>query len=212
MSRNIKSHFQYSWWKYLAALAAAIVLWNGLFTALAKPEDNEKLTVACFDPKVDVKALQARLETDQKTFTRQPLKKLTVDAYLDYENSSVYFSYALASADVFIFSEDMVTPDENGNVPVTYKALFEPIPMERFSDILGDQSPKLFADGSDVYGVYIRGEGRLADVFGENRACVLFFNPESVNLSRLYGNGNTEDGAALDLVLYLLKMENTNGS
>ncbi len=209
MNQNIKTHLGYNWWKYLAVLVAAIVLWNGLFTALAQPEENEKLTVACFAQNVDVEALQTKLEANKASFTKQLLKELSVEEYLDYANSSMYFSYALASADVFLFSEEMVMPDADGNVPVAYKGLFKPIPMDILSGILGDKvaNLKLFEDDGGVYGVYISYDGLdndFAELYGEGAACILFFNPESVNLKGLYGKGNAEDGAAIDLLLYLL--------
>ncbi len=193
----------------MAVLIAAIVLWNGLFTALAQPEEHEKLTVACFTPAVDVEALQAKIQANKASFTEQPLKEVSVEAYLDYASSSMYFSYALASADVFIFSEDMVTPDAEGNVPVTYKGLFKPIPMDSFSRIFGDATENLrfFSDDSGVYGVYISYDGLVNDfteVCDENSTCILFFNPDSVNLNGLYGKGAPENGAAIDLLRYLL--------
>ncbi len=209
MNQNWKTHFEYYWWKYLAVLIAAIVLWNGLFTALAQPEENEKLTVACFTPDVDIQALRSNLEAHKDSVTEQPLKEVSVEAYLDYASSSMYFSYALASADVFVFSEEMVVPDEQGNVPVTYKGLFKPIPMDTFAEVLGDkaQGLKLFGDDSGIYGVYLNPEGqvnRFTEVCENKTSCILFFNPDSVNLNGLYGKGNTEDGAAIDLLLYLI--------
>ncbi len=210
MNQDLKTHFRYNWWKYLVVLLVAVVLWNGLFTALAQPKDHEKLTVACFASEVNTKALQADLEENRASFTGQPLKKLSVETYLDYANDAMYFSYALASADVFVFSEDMVLSDENGNSPVTYKALFQPIPMDTFSELLGDNlsNLRLFGDDSGIYGVYISGAGqnnRFTQMCDQNTACILFFNPDSVNLNGLYGKGNGEHGGAIDLLLYLLQ-------
>ncbi len=208
--QNWKTHLRHSWWKYLAVLAGAIVLWNGIFTALAQPEENEKLTLACFVETVDLEALERVLEKDRALFTKQPLKTVSVDAYLDYASSSMYFSYALAAADVFLFREDMVTPDDSGNVPVTYKALCQPIPMDAFLAEMGDAGEhlRLFGDESGVYGVYLSGQGqknRFTQACGENTGCILFLNPGSVNLKGLYGKGNAADGAALDLLRYLLE-------
>ncbi len=210
MVQKIKAHFQYNWWKYLAVSVVCIVIWNGLFEALAQPNENEKLTVASFVQGIDAEAMQTKLEANKDNITDQAIKTVSVEEYLDYADSSMYFSYALAAADVFIFSEDMVTPDKDGNVPVTYKGLFKPIPMDKFSEILGERAEglRLFEDNGEIYGIYLTYEAvanNFTEVCEEGISCILFFNPDSVNLNALYGKGNAEDGAAVDLLLYLLE-------
>ncbi len=194
-----KTHFQYNWGWYVAILAAAILLWTSVFSMLEEPADHEKLLVSVFADEVEVELLRTKLDEN-----KGELKKISVDSC---GSANTYIS-VLASAramasDVVIVEERLLQPGESGEAPVPVEGNFYDFDPAVLRALLGREAELYTVEGK-ACGVYLTG-GNFGDLYKGQGRCVLFFCHGSVNTGGLYGTGEEQNRAAIDLLLYLLE-------
>lgn len=211
MKKEVISHLQYSGWKYLAVLLVAVFFWCTIFTALAKPDADEKVSIACFVDQVDTDLLSNRLNADKENITTQKLKEISVESIPSTDPMlSVLFSTRLITSDLFIVSESLLSAGSKSSTAIDPKS-FVPFSQEKLQQLLSGKVDNLQFYYVEEYaiGIYLNNadgtcEGRFGDYYNGSERCVAFFSNESVNLGALYGVGDSENCGALDVLVYLL--------
>lgn len=200
--RRSNGHLQYNWWKYLLVIILPIMLWTSVFDVLAKPKDNERLSILFVGDNFDAVALQRTLEEKIPEMTQQNIKQIKV--VTDYAVGEVYgqkmttYSYEF---DLIIVSQSFMT-DNTGQ-------FFRRLPMD---GLPGYESAKLHMEETEdgysaPFGFVLWQPGvenGFRQFYSGREICYLFFSTESVNLYPLFGGSAEGDNAAvmaLDLLL-----------
>ncbi len=222
MNNGISEHLRENWAKYLAVLAAAILLWGVVFDSLAKPKYNEQVVISFFGDEIDIKGINERLYASRESFTSQPLKNI----YISYEQNDIadlnqILMARMETSDIIIFTEDMLVDKDGGNARVALYAHFRFLGAgdkpELLKNIIGERADSLeyFYD-TDINGVkrpigiYLNGfdgaEGKniFESHYNGKHRCVAVFCQKSVNIGKMFDGGDGTDTAAIDALLYLL--------
>ncbi len=204
MKKSILAHIQYRLPAYIVIIALPIVVWSIVFSILARPKYNEMLTVEYFGKSYDITASGNEIRDSIDDITDCNIKK--IDFRLALSDNGGIFSQVvearLYSSDILIF-EGGIWTDE------ILKSNLMPIPdesMERLSSMLPEDAEFYTIDGA-VYGVILSGNGkvnRFTEHMKADGAAIAVFSNISVNASGIYGVGDRDDSAAIDLICYLL--------
>ncbi len=206
MNKRLSSHFQYGFWIYVVVAVLSIALWCGLFSVIYEPSANEKVSVFMLSDKMDPKILEDHLDSRIGKLTTQEIKEVNVEAtYVKIEDAYTILASRVLSCDILIIPESMLIPDENGNsiIPTNH---FSSLPQEIIGNFAFDEKD-MFYYGDLPFGIYISGGAKetLVDhLYETEERFVLFLSAYSPNMNNLYGKGESGDGAALDILKYVL--------
>lgn len=211
MKKEVTSHIQYSGWKYFAVMLVAIAFWCTIFTALAKPRADEKVSIACFVDQVDIDLLSDQLNAEKEIITTQKLKEISADSILSTDSMlRALLSTRKITSDLLIIGESSLNADPSSSTAIDPKS-FVPFSPEKLQQLLSGKVDNLQFYYVEEYtvGIYLNNadgtsDGRFGDFYNGSERCVVFFSNESVNLSALYGIGESDNSAALDVLVYLL--------
>lgn len=211
MRKEVISHIQYSGWKYFAVLLVAIVFWSTIFTALAQPKADEKVSISCFVDQVDIDLISNELNANKENITTQKLKEISVESILSTDSMlSALLATRKITSDLLIVGESLLSADSTSSTAIDPKS-FVPFSQEKLEQLLAGRVENLqyyYVEGYTV-GIYLNNAdgtsvGRFGDFYNGSERCVAFFSIESVNLGALYDVGNPNNLGALDVLIYLL--------
>ena len=211
MKKEVASHIQYSGWKYLTILLVAIVLWCTIFTVLAQPKADEKVSIACFVDQVDIDLLSNQLNANKENITTQKLKEISAESILSTDSMlSALLSTRKITSDLLIVGESSLSTDSSSSTSIDPKS-FQPFSQEKLRQLLSGKVENLEFYYVEEYtvGIYLNNAdgtsgGRFNDFYNGSERCVAFFSNESVNLGALYDVGESTNCGALDVLVYLL--------
>jgi hypothetical protein len=211
MKKEVTSHIQYSGWKYLAILLLAIALWSTIFTALAQPKSDEKVSIACFVDQVDIDLLSIQLNANKENITTQKLKEISAESILSTDSMlSALLATRKITSDLLIVGESSLSADSTSSTAIDPKS-FVPFSQERLEQLLSGRVENIQFYYVEEYtvGIYLNNadgtsDGRFGDFYNGSERCVVFFSNESVNLGALYDVGESTNCGALDVLVYLL--------
>ncbi len=197
--QKTSAHLQYFWWVYVLIAVLVIFAWTTAFSIMAKPRDNEQVTVIFFDRSFDAKGMNAVANTDIASITAQKLKEITFGT-ADYGDELTFMqqmSTRLYGADIIILPENIIKADD-------ISAWFKPIPEAVAKQYFADA--QLYRIDGEIYGVcvYPAENSLVSEHYSGEQAAVAFFSPQSENLGALYGKGDAADAAAFDVAAYIL--------
>ncbi len=204
-NKKLSAYLQYTWVSYAAVLLAAIVLWSIVFQSLAKPKADEKVVIAFFTDNWNSDPFVAYLDRNRESITAQELKTITSKNHeIDDFMLTTYIEMRLSDSDILIMPESLFSAGEN---QLSVAEVFRPIDKGLLQDLLGEDVSLFEANGS-VYGVYLNGEGSenlFVQYFDGEGRYIACFSHHSVNLHGLYGQGDAQNGAAVDTLAYILQ-------
>lgn len=201
----MKNHLQFNWWKYLIIMILPIIVWCGIFDALAAPKPNEKVSILFIGEALDSQKLQQELWQVLPQRTEQPLREITVETALPRE--AAYQGQLTAWSlqyDIIIIPKDYMRQflGQSVFVRLTQEMLRQFPAVTPYEEFIEDGTSLPFGltlfDGTQ--------QNRFAGCYADNQACYLFISPYSVNFNTLNEAGKAGDDAALQAVLYLLEM------
>ena len=183
-------HLQYNWWKYVIVISLSVLIWYGVFDALAKPKDNERCRILYVGEHLEQNALQEKIQEQLPRLTDQNLKeiKVTVLPVSDYQ----LLQARCYDYDILIFEK-----------PYLQEHTGQWVAGEAFDPALSDDGISWYTesvDGKTVpFGVFLPEESLFFRFYSGTEPCVLMVSPHSVNL----GDTDGQD-AAKKVVEYLL--------
>lgn len=194
---------KYYWWAYLLIILFPIVVWNIVFAEMQKPADNEKISILYVGESLDAEKLQKDLTDILPELTDQYVEVIYVNTIiLDEAHYYDVLRTRMYTCDIIIIEEDYMK-DNVGRV------LFKRFPMDKMPDDFS--SVQYYCEETEIgnkeFGFVLNQDSKLMKYIGKDAKCYVFVSPISANLGGLYGEGNTEDQAALDLLKYLLKQK-----
>lgn len=199
----MKNHLQLHWWKYFLALLIPVLLWTGVFSALARPKANERVHILYVGNHLDTLQLQTEITDLLPQLTKQPIKQVTVSAELPSEGQ--YYSFLEARC----FDYDLIIMEESRMKETVGQDVFVRL-MEEMTAALPGAIPyrEMTEDGELTYG-YLLFDGSSPNSFSGHYSgtekCYVFVSPESVNFHTLNEKGRIGDDAALKVLQYLLE-------
>lgn len=211
MKKEVRSHIQYSIWKYFAVLLVAIAFWFTIFTALAQPKAHEKVSISCFVDQVDIDSISNQLNANKENITAQKLKEISVESILSTDSMlSALLATRKITSDLLIIGESSLSSDSTSSTAIDPKS-FVPFSQKKLEKHLAgrvDNIEYYYVEGYTV-GIYLNNDdgtsdGRFGNFYNGTERCVAFFSIESVNLGSLYDIGDSNNRGALDVLIYLL--------
>lgn len=197
----MKNHLQFNWWKYLVIILIPILLWCSIFSALKKPDPDQRMHILYIGENLDAEALQTELKNVLPSLTLQQLKAVTVTVAPPGEAAYSTLEVRCFDYDILIFEQSSM-PKNVG------QAVFV-----RLTDELLKQFPdaKLYQEdvmdaGTLTYGFRIAANTRFAAHYSGDQTCYLFVSPRSENFNTLNENGRAGNDSALKAAQYLLEM------
>ena len=200
---DIRRHFQYFWWCYVAILIVAIVFWTSVYGIIEKPDANEKLTLSYFGNSCEGTQLELEIKKNITNITSQNIKEFSVDHVNQTEDILLgsMIQTRLYSSDIMIFEEGVVTDE-------FISMNFRPFTSE-LEVYFTDMDVEYYVIDGIKYGIIINSQGQNSNVFTKyywgNSRLVAFFAPYCENLGGVYGIGNNGDDAAIMLMRFLLE-------
>ena len=198
----MKAHLQYNWWKYLAVIIIPIVLWTSVFSSMAKPKDNERLSILFVGDGLDCRVLQENMVATIPQLTNQKIKSVKVASRVF--DKDLYRKMLVSQCfdyDIIIISNSYYNED-------VCKSVFRP-----FSEILIEQFDtasfllEKYGGNNLPMGIVLfdkASNNKFVEYYSGGEACYMFFSPYSVNFSGLNGFGEIADDVALRVAQYLL--------
>ncbi len=190
----MKQHFYRNWWKYLAVILLPVILWSTVFFLRSKPKRNEILRVLYVGKGLNTEELQNDLA---ERFPQ--MKEITVTQELPQSFlGGDWMTYRQFEYDLLIFDESYCTETMGqqyfSRLPDTLLSRFPNVPT--YVETVDGRSLTyaLRLDG---------GKTNFANYCNTEKACLLFFSPESVNLGGENRKGNAADTAAIIAAQYL---------
>lgn len=197
----MKNHLQFNWWKYLVIILIPIILWCSIFSALKKPDPDQRVHILYIGEHLDTEALQTELKNVLPSLTAQQLKAVTVTVAPPGEAAYSTLEVRCFDYDILIFEESSM-PKNVG------QAVFV-----RLTDELLKQFPdaKLYQEdvpdaGILTYALQFQAGTRFAEYYTGDQTCYLFVSPRSENFDTLNENGRAGNDGALKAAQYLLEM------
>lgn len=192
---------KYYWWAYLLIILLPIVVWNIVFAEMQKPADNEKISILYVGESLDAEKLQKDLTDILPELTDQYVEVIYVNTIiLDDANYYDVLRTRTYTCDIIIFEEEYMK-DNVGRV------LFKRFPMDKMPDDFS--FVQYYCEETEIgnkeFGFVVNQDSKLMEYIREEIKCYAFVSPISANLGGLYGEGNIEYQAALDLLKFLLK-------
>lgn len=199
LSKKIKSHISFNWWKYLLLAAAFIAIWAYIFHLIGIPKDNEKIEICFVGDNVNDESLSEDISNALPSISKQYIEEVNIEVLNyadDYLMSITLATRLTGGTDFLIFEADKIG---------TLKNFIEPVDKEKFTAYFGELE-FYNQDGVD-YGFKISGKGKFSNYYSGSKECYVFFSPASVNLGDLGGKGKADDKAAIEILRYLLSEE-----
>ena len=203
---DIRRHFQYFWWCYLAILIVAIVFWTSVYGIIEKPDANEKLTLSYFGNSYDGAKLELEIEKNITDITSQNIREFSVDQVNQTEDILLgsMIQTRLYSSDIMIFEEGVVTEE-------FVSMNFRPI-INKLEACFSNMDVEYYIIDGIKYGIILNSPGQISNIFTKyysgNSTLIAFFAPYCENLGGIYGIGNNNDDAAIMLMRFLLEEVN----
>ena len=198
----MRSHLQYSWWKYLAIVLIPVIVWSSIFNILRTPDPDQRVHILYVGSHLDTQVLQSKLSAVLPGLTSQELKSVTVTTADTEAMSYSTLDARCFDYDILIFEESYM-PEKVG------QAVFV-----RLTDALLKQFPQAVYYQEDVedagiltYGFCISPTEHtpFTDCYSGTQRCYLFVSPRSVNFDTLNENGRAGNDGALKAAQYLLE-------
>lgn len=198
----MRNPFQFTWWKYLAAILIPIILWCSIFDILARPAKNERLYILYVGDHLDSLSLQQQVTDRLPTLTEQPIRDIRVDAVSQMDSVTVLTARTF-DYDLLIFEESKMLP---------YMGIDA---FASFSDRLIGCFPNVphYTEDTDagtlVYGLLLHSDtssNPFSSCYSGQENCYLFLSPQSENFDTLNQRGVAGDDAALQTAQFLLEM------
>ena len=191
---KFKSFFRYFYWLYILILILTISLWVTVFDNLAKNEPYEEINIIYFGSNLDGE----QLKNDLLEFTsgfEQEIKAVNVEVRnVEKDFFSTLLTTKKVTNDIVIISEEYMFEYIGGSCFRTLKNV--------------NIDAKYYMESEVKYGIIVHDKEIINNKFSEyytgESNIYLFFSPDSVNLGRLYNNGEKENDAAIKVAEYLV--------
>ena len=191
--KHWKNTLREYWRAYLCVPLLALLIWMGIFTAMDRVHDNERLTLAVYAKNCDAQALRADLIKRLPELTEQKISELYVDALTlrpESANAKTLLTMQLLQSDLAILPESLL------------QALETPEFFPELPEKLTANLETYRVDGKS-YGILICNPA----YFGSQERCYVLLSESSKNLGAIFGKGSAEDDAALAVLRELTRQE-----
>ncbi len=211
MKKRIISHIQYTWILYLLFAVAAILIWSMVFQGFLQLEQNEQVGVIFYSEGWNSHELYVHLSDNIGSITEQDIKKISVEQCA--ANKSVLLERLgtdMYSRDIMVIEESLLDNSTQLQLTVDIEKAFYALDRERLDAVFGDIEVNYLVINDKSYGIYLNDASdgvttNFEKFYSGEDTFVLFFSRETVNIDCMNEKGQSGDGAAIDLVKYLLK-------
>lgn len=191
--KHWKTALRAHWRAYLCVPLLAALVWTGVFTAMDRVRDNERLTLAVYVPDCDTQTLRDDLAKRLPELTKQKLTEIYADALTlqpESANAKTLLTMQLLQSDLAIVPLSML------------RALDVPEFFPELPQSLSSENETYQIDGKS-YGILVN----HPDLSGTQEPCYVLLCESSKNLGALFGRGKPEDDAALAALRELTRQE-----
>ncbi len=213
MNKKIISHIQYNWIAYVLIAIAVILVWLTVFNALAQPEDNERISLIFYSDGWDSSILTAHLNAQIDSITVQKIKNVaTEQASGDKAYLFQRLGTDMITNDIIVIDVALLDEKSSGAYAINPEEIFYELDRERLDALFGNVAVDYLTADGKAYGIYLNDpndgvKNNFEKIYSGEVSFAVFFSRESVNLDQMNGLGNKGDTAAIDVVRYLLKIE-----
>ncbi len=207
MNKKMSSHLHYRGWMYLVALLIVALVWGTVFYVISRPKYNETLSIILFSENDFSDTMRTDISDNITHITSQNITDLLVEGRdIDYSLMQSLVSARMPVRDLFVFPES-VLKDENSPI-----GLFIPINEDVVVTLFGEMASQMkfyHSEDGKVYGIYLNdpSDGKINNferLCDEDTPYIVLFSYYSFNLNGIYNTGEPDDGAAIDIIKYLL--------